>query len=229
MSSPTGEEATVNLPVGMDTDGPVIDVDAGAAGSAGGPGKKAKSKSTTVLPNLAPKYEPIAAIITSRRPSVQKVMSDTVVAMLKLVEDINKRRDNLPSFAGTSIDEFDTDKDGKGKEKPFIPHSLRGKQPLNSSARVQNDSRCTEVLREVSTLRARAQSPFNKYRQDMAKLYKENAELEIKGRQQILLDLYIELLVIVADASVIVAKHGNVPNPTLTSEMDLGGAWARPP
>ena len=145
-------------------------------------------------------------------------MSDTAVAMLKLVEDINKRRDNLPSYAGTSIDEFDTDENGKGKEKPFIPHSLRGKQPLNSSARVQNDSRCTEVSREVSMLRARAQSLFDKYRQDMAKLYKENAELEIKGRQQILLDFYIELLVIVADASVIVAKHGNVPKPTLTDK-----------
>ncbi|KAL9183025.1 hypothetical protein ACHAXT_004812 [Thalassiosira profunda] len=219
MSSLNGEDATP--PSGTTTPGA-----SGAASHTAGPAAGAKGKANKqkkappALPSLGPEYNHVQPIIVSQRPTVRKILVGAVTAMLVIVKEIGKKRDAVAKYTGTFVDSDDPDENGSGRIKSFIPNSLRAAMPLNHSKRVKKDRRCAQAYAEITTLTGEARNLYDKYRQDMAGLFKRNAELEIKARLQILTDQYLTLLVDIAEAMVIVAKQSSDYEPNL-DDQDL--------
>ena len=82
------------------------------------------------LPPLTGKYQFIKAMCESQ---LRKKIADHLITMFKIHCETQDRFETLARFKITNIDKDDKDKNGKGKEKSFIPISLRSKQPLNHS------------------------------------------------------------------------------------------------
>ena len=97
--------------------------------------RKGKSKKPPTLPKLEGKYLFIKPIVESQRVSLGKSMVETSKAMLTLVYQINHRNETIANFEGKYFDKLDPDDNGNGKEKTFVPISLRKKNPLNFSRR----------------------------------------------------------------------------------------------
>ena len=123
---------------------------AATTSSGGSAAKKNEPKLPTEL-NTG-KYTFIKELCESQRPNLGKVMADQAIAMFKMRQEIIGRVETLAHFNTTYVDKHDMDADGNGKVKPFIPSSLRKKQPLNFSKKVKDDSRCAASLTAIMTV-----------------------------------------------------------------------------
>ena len=150
------------------------DTDATATDTAGNDGANPIATAATAAetrkksadhPSLKGKFVFIKPLCESQRPRLSRVMATSSIAMFETESDIRTRVETHRRFLeGKYIDKHDVDESGKGKEKPFIPNSLRSKQPLNLSQQVQNDSRCTTSYRRITTVMENARQYHEAYK-----------------------------------------------------------------
>ena len=187
-----------------------------AAGATAAAAKKSDKDPT--IPNLKGKYVFIKPLCESQRPSLSKVMATSSVAMFATERDIRNRSETHRRFIEKYIDKHDVDENGKGKEKPFIPHSLRSKQPINLSKQVQNDSRCTTSYGRITTVMEQARQTHEAYKIKMGALMQQVAELEVDGKIEILSHQYCTAVLSIAEGLFIVGKAElQCPTPKLSA------------
>ena len=184
-------------------------------------GKKSSKKKEQQPPPLTGKYDYIKPIVESQRASLRKNMVMHCKAMTKTDSEISSRLGTLARFDGTYTDKYDVDEKGEGKEKSFIPGSLRSKMPLNFSKKVKNDSRCATTLSAITTTMLEAHQAHERYQKEMAKLARTIAEQEIEGRKSILAAQYSEAVLSIAQGLIKVGRiQEEYPTPR-TTELNV--------
>ena len=138
--------------------------------------------------------------------------------MLGLQEEIQRKTDGYTRTDGTYFDKHDLDEDGKAKEKPFVPGSMRITPLLNCSKLVCEDDRVADIYTHIEqSLEIGNRQLLDKFKQDMAKHAKDIAEQEIKARQRLQALEYYNTAVEIAGALIIVGKmKKELPKPKST-------------
>ena len=168
------------------------------------------------LPSLSGKYSYIKSLCESQRPSLGKVMAESSIAMFKTEREIRGRNETLRRFTTTYVDKHDKDEAGQGKSKPFVPSSLRNKQPLNHSKKAKNDSRCSKSFSAMTAVMEKAHALHEKYKTEMSALAKEMGELEIQARIDILEHEYSTAVRDIAEGLFFVGKTKLEARPVLS-------------
>lgn len=186
-----------------------------AARRSGSKQKTTKETKEPKVPKLQGKYTFIKPLVESQRAILGKTMAEKSQAMLKMVREIRSRTETCARFTGTYIDKHDVDPaTGKGKEKSFIPSSLRRAMPLNFSKLVKNDSRCATALSAITTTMEKAQQAEDEAKKILAGFAKEIADAELAGRKAILTCIFNDTLLSLAEGLVKVGKaETKMPKP----------------
>lgn len=195
-----------------------------AVAASGGKQRKGKDKKPPTLPKLEGKYLFIKPIVESQRVSLGKSMVEISKAMLTLVYQINHRNETIANFEGKYFDKLDPDDNGNGKEKTFVPISLRKKNPLNFSKKVKNDSRCSIPFGAITTTMEKANAFHEAYKIQMAKYAKDIAEQELIARHLLLFCTYSDAVMKIAEGLVKVGKRKIKYSPTMSENEVVQGA-----
>ena len=139
--------------------------------------------------------------------------------MLRIDREIRSRLNTLQKFSSSYFDKDDIDDDGRPKEKPFIPISLRNKLVLNSSALIQNDGRLASKLDAITTARNETIAAHEAFKVQAAASMKRMAEIKIVARKKLLAFEYIKILPLIAEGLTVVAiNQPNRQRPSLPSK-----------
>ena len=165
---------------------------------------------------LTGKNEYIKPIVESQRATLGNIMATTSLAMLATHEEILGRGEAALRWKGTYHDQFDLDNDGKRKEKPYIPNSLRKLPcPLNVSQSIVNDSRFASDATEILANEVKAKATYEAYKVAMAEHFKVNASLNQKAARELHSLQYIDMVHKIAKGFAIERKAKQIPKTTL--------------
>ena len=116
------------------------------------PNPPTQTKTAALKKLVGSRLEPIKNLLEPHPPSIITTTISSVSEMLELLLNIKQREISYHRF-GSQIVVRDSDgravtDDATGKEKTvdFIPRSIRGKNPVQSSAGVREDNRIVQAL-----------------------------------------------------------------------------------
>ena len=189
------------------------------APSAARPSTSKKSGKERSPPQLTGKYASLSTVVAPQRINLQWTMFNKTKNMLDLREQLQAKVDGIARFSGNYLDKHDVDADGRPKEKPFVPGSLRMDTPLNTSELVRTDGRLTDIKAEIDRELARGRSTLDEMKDKLTVHAKKIAELELRARQKLLAAEYYNTLKEVSGALAITARGtAGFEKPTSTVE-----------
>lgn len=148
-------------------------------------------------------------------------MEDASIAMFKTTHKIHGWLELQKCFVGTYAKRNDVDGNGKAKIKPFIPSSLRVKQPIDHSKKVRNESRCVNAYAKMTTITKEARAVHKVYKQNMAAFLKQMEKMEIHARKELLEHQYCSVIVEIMEGLAIVGESTTKALKPSTSNVDL--------
>ena len=198
----------------------------GAATAAKGKGKKTVTKNEELAPpKLTGKFSTLKPTIASQPTKLQWTMFTKTKNMLGLMEEIHEKSDGAARYGGNYFDKLNLDSDGKPKEKPYVPISLRMKPLLNCSKMIRNDARVSDIMAEVTTqLEIGNKTIMDEMKTKLSVHAKNIAELEVKARKHILAIEYFDAAMEIAGSLVIISKRASSTGTTKNKTEDLAYA-----
>ena len=145
-------------------------------------------------------------------------MAEHGLAMFKTSREITGRIESQKRFSGEYLDKHDVDDDGNAKKKPFVPSSLRAKQPINHSKKVRNDSRCAKAFAKITAVTEEARKVHEAYKNNMSAFAKQMGSLEIEARIEMLEHQFNVAVLEIAEGLVIIGETTtNAPPPKIST------------
>ena len=169
-------------------------------------------------PKITGKYISIIPVVESQRIKLQWTMFKGSKNMLSEHEWKLRKREGLLRHDGKYFDKEDIDDDGKPKEKPFVPTSLRYKNELNCSRFIRTDARVKPFLARVDAELAEGDKIMDEMKARLAKRSKNIALLEMQAHSYVCACIYFDLMYEIAGSVAIVEKR--LANLTLTTKLD---------
>ena len=154
-------------------------------------------------PQLTGKLVELKDIVEPQHSNLQWIIVNNTKAMLENREEIARKLDAICRFGGTYLDKHDVGDDGKPKEKPYLPTSLRIKPILNCSEKVSDDGRVDDIFRSMQTEMRAEKVLLEEYKQKLSELAKRMTAGELKARKRLLACDYLDTAMEIAGSRAI--------------------------